>query len=157
MMERRRRTKGIQEPAVDLYLSDSDIREIIQDGNAKLLVETAQRIGEVLHEKKLTASAIRSFLGMLRKIEVFARTKDGKLSEEAYRELIFLKPMLAYQAQRYRENHRSDALSTLQRVLVPAIDSIGRDLQAFRNFLKFFEAIIAYHKAAAGGWAEKEI
>ncbi|MFQ6044671.1 MAG: type III-A CRISPR-associated protein Csm2 [Candidatus Poribacteria bacterium] len=35
-------------------------------------------------------------------------------------------------------------------MLEPAIDSVGLSLQAFRNFLKFFEAIIAYHKAAGG-------
>lgn len=149
-MEKRRITKGIQKPAVDLSLSEDEIRRIIQDGDAKLLVETAKLLGEALHEKKLTTSQIRSCFGMLRKIEVSARTKDGKLSEGAYRELIFLKPMLAYQAQRYRETHRSDALFQLKRVLEPAIDSVGLSLQAFRNFLKFFEAIIAYHKAAGG-------
>jgi CRISPR type III-A-associated protein Csm2 len=38
----------------------------------------------------------------------------------------------------------------LQKLLVPAIDSVGTDRDKFRRFLEYFEALLAYHKANGG-------
>ena len=38
----------------------------------------------------------------------------------------------------------------LKQVLTQAIDLVGRDRARFTRFVEFFEAIMAYHKAAGG-------
>ena len=68
------------------------------------------------------------------------------------RKLILLKPKMAYRARR----ERGRGVEELTNVLDPAIDLVmgGADLKTqqerFHRFVEFFEAILAYHKAAGG-------
>jgi len=144
--------------------NEAIINSIIREDNVEALVKWAESVGRGLARNEgLRASGVRNFFGMVRKIEATEASKRLKqeqlsnqtseqelLSDETYRELLLLKPKLEYQAQRDKETARSDAIATLTRVLRPAIDAIGRDAKAFRNFVDFFEAILAYHKAAGG-------
>jgi CRISPR-associated protein Csm2 len=59
-----------------------------------------------------------------------------------YRELLLLKPKLAYQARR-----AGRGMANLQQVLDPAIGLVGNDRERFQNFVDFFEAIVAYHRS----------
>ena len=141
---------------------DETINSIIRKGNIEELVEWAETIGRGLAKNEgLKAAGVRKFFGMVRKMEAIEASVETSepdlLSDETYRELLLLKPKLMYQAQRDRETTRSEAIATLACVLVPAIDAVrqerlsdGQDAKAFRNFADFFEAILAYHKAAGG-------
>ncbi|MBC8462228.1 MAG: type III-A CRISPR-associated protein Csm2 [Deltaproteobacteria bacterium] len=140
------------------------INSIIREDNVEALVKWAEKVGTGLaRNERLKAAGVRNFFGMVRKIEATEASRKLKqeqssdktsereqLSDETYRELLLLKPKLEYQAQRDRETARSEAIATLTRILRPAIDAIGQDAKAFRNFVDFFEAILAYHKAAGG-------
>ena len=67
------------------------------------------------------------------------------MSDEFHRnDLVMLKPKLAYAAA------RNDAVTDLKDALTQAIDRVGDDPQRFKNFVDFFEATLAYHKAAGG-------
>ncbi|MFQ6043558.1 MAG: type III-A CRISPR-associated protein Csm2 [Candidatus Poribacteria bacterium] len=134
---------------------EATINSIIREDNVEALVKWAEIVGRGLaRNERLKAAGVRNFFGMVRKMEATeasAKTSEaGKLSDATYRELLLLKPKLEYQAQRDRETARSEAIATLTRVLRPAIDAVGQDAKAFRNFVDFFEAILAYHKAAGG-------
>ncbi len=59
------------------------------------------------------------------------------------RELILLKPKLRYQTARKNE------LEDLALLLIRAIDQV-ENREQFQRFADFFEAILAYHKAAGG-------
>jgi len=129
---------------------EETINSIIQESDVEALVKCAENIGTGLaRNERLKASGVRNFFGMVRKMEATEASKTSeldRLSDETYRELLLLKPKLSYQAQR----EQGEGIATLSRVLIPAINSVRRDAKAFRNFVDFFEAILAYHKAAGG-------
>ena len=67
-------------------------------------------------------------------------------------EMVMLKPKLAYAAGRSHKNNSSAKvfkIDDFREVIDQAIDivngSSNKEL-AFRNFIQFFEAIVAYHK-----------
>ena len=127
-------------------LSPQDYQKIIVHGDAKLLTERAESIGTGL-ARQLTTSQIRNIFGTVRQIEM-SWTPQATEQERKYaaRQLILLKPKLAYQARR----ERGRGVQELANVLIPAIDLVGEDRGRFQNFVDFFEAILAYHTAAGG-------
>jgi len=128
------------------HLSPQDYQNIIVEGNAKVLTNRAENIGTSL-ARQLTTSQIRNIFGTVRQIEMSWRPRaTEKERKYAARQLILLKPKLAYQAKR----ERGKGVQELANVLTPAIDLVGEDRNRFQNFLDFFEAILAYHTAAGG-------
>ena len=114
--------------------------------SAKLLVEHAEMLGKQLKNANLSTSQIRALFGEVRQIH--AQWSTGE-EERALRKLILLKPKMAYRAQR----ERGDGVKKLVDVLDPAIDQVvggGNSKENFQRFVEFFEAILAYHKAAGG-------
>lgn len=99
------------------------------------LVEAAEQLGTKL-ARGLKTSQIRKIYGAVKKIQ---------MSDDFQRkDLVMLKPKLAYAAA------RNDAVSDLKDALTQAIDRVGDDRERFQNFVDFFEATLAYHKAAGG-------
>ena len=124
-----------------MELQQADIQEIIS-GNTVKLVEVAEGFGRLLargireEKHRLSTSQIRSVYGMVKRME--SRPFDQ-------REFLLLKPRLAYAA-------RKDVLGLrhLRRILTWAIDSVSDDGEGFPQFVRFFEAILAYHQAEGG-------
>ncbi len=124
------------------------IEAIVVQGDARTLVESAQRLGTALAQRGLTTSQIRGIFGTVRQIQMKWPGGAGETeARAAVRQLLLLKPKLAYQAS--RDNDRTGAVNDLQRVLVPAIDLVTTREQ-FNHLVDYFEAILAYHKAAGG-------
>ena len=129
------------------------LKAIISDGDIEKLVHWAEKIGKEL-AGDLTTSQIRNFFGDVRRIEStveearrkMTTAKEFRLPDEAYRQLMLLKPKLAYQSRRIA----GWGVRKLSEVLIPAIDHVGRDAGHFKNFVNFFEAILAYHKFYGG-------
>ncbi len=130
---------------------NEQVLEQIIGGDVEQLVTWADRLGRGLaHNERLTTSQVRGFFGAVRQIEGEVGLGAKELTDAAYRSLVLLKPKLAYQAQREIDNRKGEGVMRLKEVLTPAIDLVGRDAQRFRHFVEFFEAILAYHKAAGG-------
>lgn len=107
---------------------------VIEEGGEPL-IEAAEKLGEKL-ARNLKTSQIRRVYGAVKKIQ---------MSDEFHRnELVMLKPKLAYAAA------RNNAVMDLKDALTQAIDQVGDDPKKFKNFVDFFEAILAYHRAAGG-------
>jgi CRISPR-associated protein Csm2 len=122
---------------------------IIAQGNVDELVKTAEALGSEL-ARSLTTSQIRTIFGEVRRIEM-NWTDDAERGQAAYRSVVMLQPKLAYQAKR----ERGAGVSTLRDALDPCINEIRKAPEAkrrlyFGHFVDFFEAILAYHKAAGG-------
>lgn len=149
--------------------SEDDLQQIIVVGNVELLITWAEKLGNGLAlNERLTTSQVRNFFGTVRQIQAVqaevepqprnnqepARdtNRTQRLGDAPHRQLMLLKPKLAYQAQRDKENRKGEGVMRLTEVLTPAIDLVGRErnVQHFHNFVEFFEAILAYHKAAGG-------
>ncbi|GAB4282347.1 MAG: type III-A CRISPR-associated protein Csm2 [Candidatus Promineifilaceae bacterium] len=127
-------------------VSPHDLSRIIVDGDSGLLVKVADSLGEQLG-RQLTTSQIRNIFGTVRQIEMsWSPQADEEEQKWAARQLMLLKPKLAYQAKR----ERGRGVTMLAEVLTPAIDMVGNDRQKFQNFVDFFEAILAYHSAHGG-------
>lgn len=132
------------------------LRHIIEDGDNEALVAAAEQVGAALARQfRLATSQVRSIFGTVRQIEMDWPYHDdpNHRSAEQYesvrrakRELLLLKPRIAYQAKR----ERGQGVRELELILSPAIDLIQDDRQRFQNFVDFFEAILAYHRAHGG-------
>ncbi len=144
-------------------ISEQEREAIIAGDDIEKLVEAAQKIGKNLAEvHKLTASQIRSIFGTVRRIEMdwvvpSLQPQRADSVRRAQREFALLQPRLAYQAKRALEK-KSTGVKVLSEELTPAIKlvmgakSLGAAIyyQRFRNFVDFFEAILAYHRAFGG-------
>lgn len=134
-----------------------DLRRIIQGtdvDSTREMVKTARAWGEYLAQQKLTTSQIRTIFGLVRLIELSwpGDVDDPERARKAERDLILLKPKLAYQAQRDAEkNKQTRPVQQLEQLLSPAIDLVQGNRENFQRFVDFFEAILAYHKSAGGG------
>ncbi len=109
--------------------------DVIEQGG-EALVTAAEDLGNRLENRQLKTAQIRKVYGAVKKIQmndVFRRN-----------DLIMLKPKLAYAAARNSE------VTDLKDALTQAIDRVGDDPQRFKNFVDFFEATLAYHRAAGG-------
>jgi CRISPR-associated protein Csm2 len=127
-------------------VSSKDFERIIVRGDAQHLTALAGQIGTSL-ARQLTTSQIRNVFGTVRQIEMnWGPRATEQQRKHAARQLILLKPKLAYQAKR----ERGTGVQELANVLTPAIDLVGEDRDRFQNFVDFFEAILAYHTAAGG-------
>ena len=135
-------------------LSSNDISTIItgtDDNATEKLVNSADALGRELKKNGLTTSQIRALFGEVRQIE--AQWSMGKENRQrALRRFILLKPKMAYRARK----ERVQAVQDLVAVLTPAVDEVLKSRveeeqdRNFRHFVEFFEAILAYHKAAGG-------
>lgn len=115
--------------------------DVIEKGG-KPLVDEAKKLGEQIGHRDhgVTTSQIR---------KVFSAVKKIQIEEFQPNELIMLKPKLAYVAARAPER-RKNSTEKLRDALTQAIDKVDDDPQRFKNFVDFFEATLAYHKAAGG-------
>ncbi|MFQ6102116.1 MAG: type III-A CRISPR-associated protein Csm2 [Anaerolineae bacterium] len=127
-------------------MSITNLRSIIVDGNAEVTVKQAEVLGRDL-ARQLTTNQIRNIFGTVRRIEMnWPENASEEQARRAQRELLLLKPKMAYQAKR----ERGQGVQTLVNVLTDAIDLVGKDRTRFQYFVDFFEAILAYHKAHGG-------
>ncbi len=118
--------------------NNQDIQQALS-GDVNRLVNLAENLGATLQKRGLTTSQIRNVYGMVKKMEMqgYERSKA---------DLILLKPKLAYAAARPQAKQGTKDLKT---VLTMAIDAV-KDEGSFERFVSFFEAILAYHRAAGG-------
>lgn len=118
---------------------------VIAEGG-KPLVDEAEKLGEQISNRRsgVTTSQIRKVFSAVKKIEM--KVKMGE--ELQLNELIMLKPKLAYVAARAPDQRRANT-EKLKDVLTQAIGLVD-DKTKFQNFVSFFEAILAYHKAFGG-------
>lgn len=119
------------------------ITEVItNDQKTDTLVAFSEEFGKFAKDNRLTTSQIRNIFGEVKKIELnWSRDPKG-----SWIQLQLLRPKLAYAAR------KADNLGVcaLREVLSEAIIQVNEDGANFQRFANFFEAILAYHRAAGG-------
>jgi len=85
--------------------------------------------------EKLTTSQLRKFFGEIKRQQMVGYDET---------DFVLLKPKLAYAVGRAKQNA---LINDFYKVLANAIDQV-RNENDFKNFIKIFEAIVAYHKKA---------
>lgn len=84
---------------------------------------------------KLTTSQLRKFFGEVKRQQMVGYNQT---------DFILLKPKLAYAVGRADKNSK---IRDFYGVIASAIDLVTNETE-FQNFIKVFEAIVAYHKVA---------
>lgn len=141
-------------PSENLTVSATSLRNIIIEGDAKELVIQAETIGKKLAQEKLTTNQIRAIFGTVRKIEMDWNDSAHIIrQQQAQRQLILLKPKMAFRAN--KETNQARGLKSLTKVLGDSIDLVMEEKavnkqERFGRFVEFFEAILAYHSVAGG-------
>jgi CRISPR-associated protein, Csm2 family len=82
--------------------------------------------------------------------EVKTLEDDKPLPIRVQRNLQMLRPKLAYQYGRIQKHNEKEGMGALTGILSEAIALVGSDVRRFRNFMDFFEAILAYHRRYGG-------
>lgn len=113
----------------------------ITDKVTKETVKFAQEFGSYLGTddpsgNKLTTNQLRKFFG---------EVKRQQMSGYDQTDFVLLKPKLAYAVGRAKQ--KDSKIKDFYVVISDAIDKVHNE-QHFKNFIKIFEAIVAYHKAA---------
>lgn len=95
-----------------------------------------------INEAKLTTNQLRKFFG---------EVKRQQMSGYDETDFVLLKPKLAYAVGRAKNANAK--INDFYHVISNAIDCVKSDNKEesekrFKNFIKIFEAIVAYHKAA---------
>jgi len=91
---------------------------------------------EEMRDTKLTTSQLRKFFGEVKRQQAIGYNPT---------DFILLKPKLAYAVGRTKK--ADTCLHDFYKIMAIAIDYVN-DEKHFKNFIKIFEAIVAYHKAA---------
>jgi CRISPR-associated protein Csm2 len=93
----------------------------------------------------VTISQIRNIFGEVKRIEsVLDSSDDWK------RDFLFLRPKIAYAAARVLSKSQYSKIKEFRSVLEKAHAEVNGEKIRFKNFAKFFEAIVAYHKVYGG-------
>lgn len=108
------------------YLGKDDVKTIIdRSGRSK-----EQK------EAKLTTNQLRKFFGEVKRQQMTGYNET---------DFVLLKPKLAYAVGRAKDPFAK--INDFYKVIADAIDQVKGE-KHFKNFIKIFEAIVAYHKAA---------
>ena len=120
-----------------------EIKYFIQkDETAKQMVKYADDLAKEIF-RDISTSQIRNAYGTVKKLEM-----QSVFDNKAYRELLLLKPKLAYARGR---SSKKETFKKLEDALSAAIDAVDvKQPETFKRFCNFFEAILAYHKAHGG-------
>ncbi|MBL6987934.1 MAG: type III-A CRISPR-associated protein Csm2 [Methylobacter sp.] len=117
---------------------------ILRDDTAKQMVQYADNLAKEIHSD-VSTSQIRNIYGTVKKLEM-----QREFDSTAYRQLVLLKPKLAY-AKGRADNKKKPSFEKLEKALGDAIDAVElENRETFKRFCNFFEAILAYHKAHGG-------
>lgn len=108
------------------------LQRIVVQGDATVIIEWAEKIGKALRGKVQLAN-IRRIYGTLKRLQL------GELDEGAQRELLLLRPRLAYAVK------RQSSATGLAQVLDPALKLVSERAH-LDQLVDFFEAILAYHR-----------
>ncbi|MCL6524692.1 MAG: type III-A CRISPR-associated protein Csm2 [Thermoflavifilum sp.] len=132
--------RGLDKHFIDTF-KDKWIEEELDEE----FIKYAEDFGKFLKENDFTTSQIRNFFGEVRRIQMKGISKEKTA-------FLLIRPKLAYAAS--RAGHSAKAFEAVMRKaheIVMRKESQKDDFEKrFKNFVDFFEAILAYHKAAGG-------
>ncbi len=111
----------------------------INSQNVEKVIKIAERLAKEF--EYIPASKMRDFYDYVLRID--------ENNKNWYKDLVLLKPKLAYNYGKETSRKKKEALEKLAGTFNEIIDKINNKLDKFKNFKTFFEALVAYHKIHA--------
>ncbi len=105
-------------------------------------ISFAEGFGKFLANNGMTTSQIRNVYGEVMRISV-------KGVKKAYKDFLLLKPKIAYATKRKATSGIEKFKEVMDLAHEAVVGAVEQET-AFQNFKDFFEAVLAYHKAAGG-------
>lgn len=127
------------------------ITDCVKSGFVANTIKFANDFGQSLARNDLSTSQIRNVYGEVKRIQM--KGEDNTAFET---EILLLKPKLMYAKVRGQKTTAKNAMGDLATVLSKGIDTVfeletrKEQFERFERFAAFFEAVIAYHRAAGG-------
>ena len=126
-------------------MNEQEVKSWVTSGPQPVLLNKAEELGKRLCDEKLTTSQIRQVFTKLKAIEA-----KGYVEQKT--EFMMLRPYIAYAAGR---QIKVKGLQTFKEKITWGIDAVlagdkETEQSRFHNFCKFFEAVLAYHRASGG-------
>ena len=119
------------------FIPKDEIKVKVTEATVKFAEEFGEYLGS--GDNKLTTNQLRKFFGEVKRQQMIGYNET---------EFVLLKPKLAYAVGRVKPSRgRAPKIKDFYEVMSKAIDLVKNESD-FRNFIKVFEAIVAYHKAA---------
>lgn len=107
--------------------------------------------------KMITTNQLRKFLSMLNAISNQIAGEEARenfkkeLSPAVQDQIKYLKVMLAYQIGRNENRHGNPVREFVEEAgLLTEIDKIGASREKYKEFARYVEALVAYHKYYGG-------
>jgi CRISPR-associated protein Csm2 len=136
-------------PSIDLTTFKQHCKAWIQEEFTHQTIEFTEEFGDYLVGNKLTTSQIRNIFGEVKRIQ--GKIKGNELPKDVYRDFLLLKPKMAYAAQRAGGRGIKKFKEVMDEAYAAVVEAEEQKRgAAFNSFTDFFEAILAYHKAAGG-------
>ena len=121
----------------NIFIPQNEIKDKVTEVTVKFAEDFGKYLGS--GDNKLTTNQLRKFFGEVKRQQMQGYDKT---------DFILLKPKLAYAVGRTKNvRGLTPKIKDFYDVMSNAIDLVQNDLH-FKNFIKVFEAIVAYHKAA---------
>ncbi|MBC2713383.1 MAG: type III-A CRISPR-associated protein Csm2 [Desulfosarcina sp.] len=126
-------------------LQRNDVYRWMEKGPIPEILPQLEEFGNQIKNGGLTTSQIRQVFSKMKAIE--AKGFEGQRAA-----FLMIKPLMAYAAARHQKAKGLQSLKTKASWGIDAVFAGGEAEEAgrFKNFCKFFEAILAYHRAAGG-------
>lgn len=126
----------------------TNIQSWITKGFDDDTIKYTEKFGKYLVDQRLTTNQIRNIFGEVKRLQSTLQGQNDLTKVK--KSFLMLRPKLAYAAKRAG----SRGIEALKEVLDEAHKSVdttgGKAKEQFENFVDFFEAILAYHKANGG-------
>jgi len=125
------------------FLETKDLADL----QPKDIDSLAEYYGNDFH-KEIKTAQIRNIFSSIQAIRTKFRI-EGKVSDELIRELILLKPKVAYAKGRNKKREFETLYYMMKNAIDKTVESKQKDL-ALKNFIALMESIVAYHKFFGG-------
>jgi CRISPR-associated protein Csm2 len=97
----------------------------------------------------VTTSQLRNIFSEVKRIELKMGDDDNNVAVDWKTDALMLRPKIAYNTARTIGRTKGSRMRELREILELALKIVS-EKNHFRNFSKFFEGIIAYHKVYGG-------
>lgn len=120
------------------------IKSLMKNPKDNKIQVTTSQIRKIL-------SAANSINNKLLALEANGKIKNDTLPEEIINDCLALKVLIVYQSAREKDSKKNYVKDFVEKTkLIEELDSIGNSATKLKQYFKYIEALVAYHKFEGG-------
>lgn len=120
------------------------IKSLMKNPKDNKIQVTTSQIRKIL-------SAANSINNKLLALEANGKIKNDTLPEEIINDCLALKVLIVYQSAREKDSKKNYVKDFVEKTkLIEELDSVGNSATKLKQYFKYIEALVAYHKFEGG-------